>query len=99
MKKRSIVGNDISVEEKKYIDNIKKQNPYGIITLMMGGVSFLFGPIIVFLPIATLLFGLLTFRTFDRKIEDNPWTFYIGIGLAGYGLYLFITNYQHEIIL
>ncbi|WP_235848970.1 MULTISPECIES: cell division protein FtsK [Bacillaceae] len=88
---------DLSIEEKEELNKIKKQNPYGLIVMLMGLTSFLFGPRFVIIPIVTILFGLLTIRTFDKVREDNPWTFYVGLGLAIYGLYLFITGYEHDV--
>ncbi|QOY38096.1 cell division protein FtsK [Anaerobacillus isosaccharinicus] len=90
---------DLSIEEQQELSKIKKQNSYGMIVLTMGLISFLFGPRFVVIPVITILLGLLTIRTFDKATEDNPWTFYIGLGLAAYGLYLFIMGYVHEVII
>lgn len=89
----------MSVKEEQELNKIKKQNPYGMIVLIMGLVSFLFGPRFVIISVITIIFGLLTIRTFDKKTEDNPWTFYIGLALASSGLYLFIKGYIHEVII
>lgn len=97
-KENKSVG-DIPIKEQKELNKIKKQNPYGMIVLIMGLVSFLFGPSFVIIPVITIIFGLLTIRTFDKNTEDNPWTFYIGLALALYGLYLFIKGYVHEVII
>lgn len=86
---------DLTEEEKRYLSQIKKQNPYGVTTMLMGLISFLFGPVFVVIPICTLTFGLITIRTFNRKKEDNPWTFYVGLGLALYGLILNLTSGSH----
>jgi hypothetical protein len=83
---------DITPEEQAYIDSIKGQNPYGIIVLFLGGLSFAKGYLYIFIPIITILFGIITYRTFDREKEDNPWTFYIGIFLALLGVYMFIRH-------
>lgn len=90
---------DISIKEQQELNKIKKQNPYGMIVLIMGLVSFLFGPRFVIIPVINIIFGLITIRTFDKKTEDNPWTFYIGLALASYSLYLYIKGYVHEVII
>lgn len=90
---------EMSVKEQQELNKIKKQNPYGMMVLILGLLSFLFGPRFVIIPVITIIFGLLTIRTFDKKAEDNPWTFYIGLALASYGLYLFIMGYLHEVII
>ncbi len=89
---------DFSINEQHELDIIKKQNPYGMIVLIMGLVSFLFGPRFVIIPVITIILGLLTIKTFNKKTQDNPWTFYIGLALATYGLYLFTKGYIHEVI-
>lgn len=96
-KKSSKEMDDLTEEEEIYLAQIKRQNPYGIITMLMGLVSFLFGPIFVVIPICSLFFGLITIRTFNRKKEDNPWTFYIGLGMAFYGLILYFTSGPHNV--
>ncbi|NRD77883.1 cell division protein FtsK [Bacillus sp. BRMEA1] len=83
---------DITPEEQAYVDSIKGQNPYGMITFLMGGLCYFVGYIYVFIPIITIIFGIFTYRTFDREREDNPWTFYIGILLAVTGIYMFIRH-------
>ncbi|MFA9558275.1 cell division protein FtsK [Evansella sp. AB-rgal1] len=97
--KENIDIDDMSVEEQRELSGIKKQNPYGLIVLIMGLISFLFGPRFVIIPVITIILGLFTIRTFDKKTEDNPWTFYMGIALACYGLYLYIMGYEHEVII
>ncbi len=90
---------DMTEEEKLYLSEIKRQNPYGIITMLMGLISFLFGPIFVVIPICTIFFGVITLRTFNKITEDNPWTFYIGLALAFYGLILYFTSGPHNVII
>ncbi|WRP07418.1 cell division protein FtsK [Rossellomorea aquimaris] len=89
---------DFSASEKEYIDNIKKTNPYGILVLIFGGVSFTFGPQYIILPIATLTIAILTFGTFDKEKEDNPWTFMLGSILSLIGLYMYIVGAVHILI-
>lgn len=83
---------DITPEEQQYIDSIKGQNPYAVIVFFMGGVSFMKGYMYVFIPIITIILGLITYRTFDREKQDNQWFFYIGILLALIGIFTFITH-------
>lgn len=79
---------EISEADRAYINSIKGQNPFGIMAMFIGGVSFAFGPIFVAFPIITILFCILTFGTFDKETEDNPWTFIIGFCLALIGLFI-----------
>jgi hypothetical protein len=89
---------DFSTSEKEYIDNIKKTNPYGLLVLIFGGVSFTFGPQYVILPVATLIIAILTIGTFDKEKEDNPWTFMLGSILSLIGLYMNIVGAVHILI-
>jgi hypothetical protein len=84
---------DITPEEQAHIDSIKGNNPYGMIVFFLGGLSFIIGYMYVFIPIITIIIGLLTFRTFDKEKEDNRWSFYIGIILALIGISLFISHH------
>ncbi|WP_421383376.1 cell division protein FtsK [Bacillus salacetis] len=86
---------DFSTSEKEYIDNIKKANPYGLIVLMFGGISFAFGPQYVIFPVVTLTVTILTIGTFDKEKEDNPWTFILGAILSLTGLYMYIVGAVH----
>ncbi|WNF24822.1 cell division protein FtsK [Mesobacillus jeotgali] len=88
----------ISEADREYINRIKGQNPFGIISMFMGGVSFAFGPIYVAFPIITIIFCILTYGTFDRDQEDNPWTFIIGVSLALIGLFMNLGGVVHELI-
>jgi hypothetical protein len=83
---------DISQEEQEYIDSKKGTNPYGMIVFFMGGLSFMKGYTYVFIPIITIIFGIITYRTYDKEKEDNPFPFYIGILLALIGIFTFITH-------
>lgn len=96
MSKRT--SNGLSDEEQKYIDSLPKQNPYGLVAMVLGGLSFTFGPGYGFIPIISILFCLFTYRTFDKEKEDNPWTFYIGLMLSIIGLVLFIRGEVHQLI-
>lgn len=87
---------DYDGEELKMIP---RQNPYGIIAFLLGSVSFIFGPILIILPTITILFSVLTYWTFDKEKEDNPWIFYIGFCLALIGLYMNIKGYNYQIVL
>lgn len=77
-------------EEQAYIK--KGTNPYGMITFFLGGLSFMKGYEYLFIPIITIIFGIITYRTFDKEKEDNPFPFYIGIVLALIGILTFITH-------
>jgi hypothetical protein len=88
----------ISEADREYINSIKGQNPFGIISMFIGGVSFAFGPIYVAFPIITIIFCILTFGTFDKEKEDNPWTFIIGFCLALIGLFMYLIGAFHELI-
>ncbi|HJF32186.1 MAG TPA: cell division protein FtsK [Sporosarcina psychrophila] len=88
----------LSDDEKEYIDKIPSQNPYGLIGLILGGIAFTFGPRYGFIPVITLIFCIVTFFTFDKEKEDNPWTFYVGITLASIGLIMFISGEVHHLI-
>lgn len=75
------------------------QNPYGLIGMILGGIAFTFGPEYGWIPVITLLFCVITFFTFDKEKEDNPWTFYLGIALSIIGLVMFIIGETHQLIL
>lgn len=85
----------LTPEEIEHLNTIKGQNPYGMLTLLLGLISFLFGPQYIIIPIVALLFGFITYRTFDYEKEDNPWTFYIGLLFAFIGLILNFLHYVH----
>lgn len=88
----------LSQADREYINRIKGQNPFGILSMFMGGVSFAFGPIYVAFPILTIIFCFLTYGTFDSEKEDNPWTFFIGFCLALIGLFMYLRGIVHELI-
>ena len=88
----------ISESDREYINRIKGQNPFGIISMFIGGISFAFGPIYVALPIITIIFCFLTYGTFDSEKEDNPWTFIIGFCLALICLLMYLGGVVHELI-
>lgn len=88
----------ISEADREYINRIKGQNPFGIISMFLGGISFAFGPIYVAFPIITIIFLFLTYGTFDRENEDNPWTFFIGFCLSLLGLLMYLKGILHELI-
>lgn len=88
----------LSEYEKEYIDRIPTQNPYGLIGLILGGIAFTFGPQYGFIPVITLIFSIVTFFTFDKEKEDNPWPFYVGITLSVIGLIMFISGEVHDLI-
>ncbi|MGG0256908.1 cell division protein FtsK [Bacillus toyonensis] len=86
----------ISDYEKKLIDRIPTQNPYGLIGMFMGGLAFIFVRIIVILPLITIIFCIITFFTFDKEKEDNPMTFFVGIMLSLLGIYMYIAGLSHQ---
>jgi len=85
-------------EDKKYLESIPKQNPFGLLAMVFGGAAFTFGPEYGFIPIMSLVFCLVTYRTFDKEKEDNPWTFYIGFVLSLIGLVMFLRGITHHLI-
>ena len=88
----------LSNDDKEYIDRKTTQNPYGLIGLMLGGIAFTLGPQYGFIPVISLLFCIVTFFTFDKEKEDNPWLFYVGIILSLIGLIMVINGEVHELI-
>lgn len=98
LKQKMIVNHysDMSEEENNHLDGIKRQNPSGIMVLVLGGASFAFGPEYKWIPIFTMLFCLATIGTFDRVKEDNPWPFGIGFGLSVIGLYMYLVKVYHD---
>ncbi len=101
LKKINVFGdqNQLSDKEKEYIEQMPTQNPYGLIGMILGGIAFTFGPEYGWIPVITLLFCVITFFTFDKEKEDNPWTFYLGIALSIIGLVMFIIGETHQLIL
>lgn len=79
-------------EEKEENDNKSWENPYGMITFFLGGLSFMKGYEYVFIPTITILFGIISYRTYKKEKDDNPFPFYIGIVLALIGIFTFITH-------
>jgi len=84
-------------DDIKYIDRIPTQNPYGAVGMIIGGVAFLF-PQYPF-SVITLIFCIVTFFTFDKEKEDNPWTFVVGIIFSLMGLSMFIAGKIHHLII
>jgi hypothetical protein len=81
---------DLSPDEKDYIDRIPNQNPYGLAGLFSSGISFMFPQFGI--SFITLIFCIITFFTFDKNLEDNPWTFFTGIVLSLLGILMFIMG-------
>ena len=100
LKERLFCNNSVGISDadREYINRIKGQNPFGILSMFLGGISFAFGPIYVAFLIITIIFCFLTYGTFDREKEDNPWTFFIGFCLAFIGLFMYISGVVHELI-
>ncbi|WP_153731079.1 cell division protein FtsK [Sporosarcina obsidiansis] len=89
----------IDDKEKEYLDSIPKQNSFGLISMVLGGVAFTFGPTYGFIPVLSIVFCMSTYKSFDKEKEDNPWTFYIGIALSLIGLVMYIQGVTHHLIL
>lgn len=87
----------ISDYEGELIEEIPTQNPYGLIGMVMGGVSFIFGYAFVIIPIFTIIFCIVTFFTFDKEKEDNPMTFVMGIMLSLLSMCMYIQGDSHQI--
>ena len=85
----------ISDKEKEELDRLPAQNPYGLIGMALGGIAFTVGPQYGFIPVIALIFCIVTFFTFDKEKEDNPWPFYLGIILSLTGLAMFIGGATH----
>ena len=91
------IWGDKDEEQNKYNERIKNQNPYAMIGLIMSGFAFLFPK--YGLSFVTLIFCILTYFTFEKDKEDNPWPFYIGIILSLIGIKMFITGEIHKLII
>ena len=85
----------ISAKEKEEMARYPAQNPYGLIGMVLGGIAFIVGPQYGFIPVIALVFCVVTFFTFDKETEDNPWPFYLGIVLSLTGLAMFIGGATH----
>ncbi len=86
----------LSDDSREYMDKIPSQNPYGMVAMIISGFAFLF-PKYPF-SIITLIFCIVTFFTFDKEKEDNPWTFIVGIILSLVGFLMFISGEVHQLI-
>ncbi|MGF2614201.1 cell division protein FtsK [Rossellomorea vietnamensis] len=92
-KNKDLWGNrnkDLSQDEKEYLDRIPTQNPYGIAGLFLSGITFMFPQFGI--SFITLIFCIITYFTFDKETEDNPWIFFIGIILSLLGINMFILG-------
>lgn len=87
----------LSDDDIKYMDSIPSQNPYGVVGMIISGFAFLFPQYPFF--VITLTFCIVTFFTFDKEKEDNPWTFIMGIILSLVGLLMFIKGEVHHLII
>lgn len=101
--KGRILGIDeqgLTEEEILYLNRTKPQNPFGMIVLFGGAFSFICGIALsfIFVPIMTLIICFLTFGTFDKEKEDNPWTFYLGFCLTLIGLIINIFRIHIQIV-
>ena len=85
----------LSDDDIKSIDSIPTQNPYGMVGMMISGIAFLF-PQYAF-SVITLIFCIVTFFTFDKEKEDNPWPFVMGIIFSLLGLSMFIAGEIHDL--
>lgn len=95
LNKMKYIWGDKEEEQENYSYSGKNQNPYGWISLLISGLGFIFPQ--YGLSIITLIFCILTYFTFDKEKEDNPWLFYIGILLSLAGLMMFITGGVHKV--
>lgn len=87
----------LSDDDIKNIESIPTQNPYGMVGMIISGVAFLF-PQYAF-SVITLIFCIVTFFTFDKENEDNPWTFVMGIIFSLMGLSMYIAGEIHHLII
>lgn len=63
--------NDLTHQEKEYIDSIPSQNPLGILALLIGGAGFVFCNHHLWIALFSIVFGVLSLRTFDKNKHDN----------------------------
>lgn len=50
-----------------HLNTIKGQNPYGMLTLLLGLASFIFGPQYIIIPIVSLLLGFITYLILKQR--------------------------------
>lgn len=90
LKERMLRIDEQGLTEEEILDlnRTKPQNPFGLMVLFAGFVSFICGLTLslIVIPISKLMFCVLNFGTFDKEHEDNPWTFYLGFCLTLMGL-------------
>jgi hypothetical protein len=89
----------LTKEEIIDLNKTKPQNPFGIIALFAGGASFTFGMTYIIIPTLSIIFCILTYGTFDKEKEDNPWPFYLGFCLTLIGLILNIMGIHIQIVI
>lgn len=94
-----IEENGLTDDEVIYLNRTKPQNPFGVVALFFGAASFTFGITYLFIPIITIIFCILTFGTFDKITEDNPWPFYLGFCLTIIGLTINILGVHYQIVI
>lgn len=95
--KKADSEDDLTQQEKEYIDSIPSQNLLGIVAMLAGGAGFVFGNHHLWVALVSIVFGVLTLRTFDKEKHDNPWPFYIGISLGIIGVVLNLMQYTHAL--
>lgn len=96
--RKPVVQKDLSPEEQEYLESLPQQNHLGILAMFFGGIGFLFGSFYISIPIAALVYSIITVRTFDRQKHDNPWPFFIGVALSTIGIVLHIFKYTQPMI-
>lgn len=89
---------DLTEEEVEDLNKIKSQNPFGMVALIGGAASISFGLNIAIIPFTTIAYCILTFGTFDKEKEDNPWTFYLGFVLALISLPVGLSSGHYQLV-
>lgn len=86
---------ELTDEEIKQLNEQDSENVFGLPTLILGVFGFLLGPRFLFIPIITLLLGIMLLGSLDKSKGQNPWTFYMGIMFSIIGITLYQTGYTH----
>lgn len=73
------------------------QNPYGMISVVLSIVAFLFPQYGT--PLLTLLFCIITYCTFEPEKEDNRAPFFIGMFISLLGILMFFQGATHAIFI
>ncbi|TFJ93142.1 hypothetical protein [Lentibacillus salicampi] len=95
LERNSLDYEELTDKEIKQLNELDSENVFGLPILILGIIGFLFGPQFLFIPIATLLLGVILLGSLDRSKGQNPWTFYMGIMFSIIGIFLHQADYVH----